>query len=75
MTFSVDFTSIAFAEGAYDFPTSIAYSKIGYEFGPGAEFCCDEVKAVCPTEACGASLCLFCQDGCESCGATIDFSR
>lgn len=73
MTVHVDFTSPSYDPANYEFPLTIAYSAIGYEFGPGYEFCCDEHKACCPS--CGTSLCLFCQDGCDGCGASIDFSR
>lgn len=35
---------------------------------------CREYKGMNDCTECGAVFCLFCMDGCESCGAEIDYS-
>lgn len=32
-------------------------------------YCCDERMAVCPD--CGASVCVFCMDACETCQVSV----
>lgn len=52
----------------------IAYTELSSP-EPGAMcYPCSEYKGMVGCPDCGFDFCVFCTDGCEACGAEIDFS-
>ena len=53
----------------------IKYSEIQSTTETGAVcYPCSEYKGMSDCPECGATFCIFCADGCDACGASINFS-
>lgn len=61
----------------YAFPLVVSYKSIR-DLADGMDSYCancgDFYVYNCPNE-CGGIFCVCCNDGCDTCGASIDFSR
>lgn len=63
------------APSLYHTSMAIPYSTLDITTEVGAIcYPCSEYKGMVDCTECGATMCVFCMDGCPECGEEIDFS-